>query len=698
MDRPAPGLRLEAITPPRQDIMRIWRTLRLVDQAFIRGIIGDMVMFTETPVDWICLRTATEFWDPEHAVFNFQETELAPTIEEYTALIQRPTPTTQGIFVPNPFATIRGQLSSLLGIPTQDIHEELTKDGITASGSRCLGIVGVPLLSHLGSTLIFPGLVIRQLSGLQDIPAEADRLPFRIQWVNSTSTAPARFQQIREIRHQRDASTIQRLYFPEHPTDEERAFSSTSAMAEEDRVDISEEVNPPTPAHSQPSPTHAPPPPTPTGMLPAYSGAPPTHFQPPTSLGAPLARTSQTSSASDDQARIAALEGTVNQMATNMAELLALLRGPNRASSSSTPPPGQEPTTDQTPWVQPTQAPENMEVPAPPTLHTSMAHHFTSPYPPPPAPTAVPLPPATFLSSVQVLPAPPPISIPDPATAYTAPPLMVFPAPSAPAPTHLQPHVGLSYQAPPPINTTFHEPGTPTHTAQFASPTHFFPEADAEQERRLKRMEETIRALQAGNARLDARYGDCSLFPGMRLPPKFKFMSLKAEDIPTWENLSRKFIDQYRYCAETPPTLLELSTKEMAQGQRFEEYATKWRAQVAKHIPPISETKQIQLFHSTLRGVYYSHLLAHTSSFSDLIEAGKKLDLGIKLGRMEGPTSVPTILGEPHNHTDHRSYLLPSAPTTPASADLLLGPAGPAAGNLTIIRPLRTHDGSALST
>ncbi|PKI50907.1 hypothetical protein CRG98_028705 [Punica granatum] len=239
-----------------------------------------------------------------------------------------------------------------------------------------------------------------------------------------------------------------------------------------------------------------------------------------------------------------------------------------------------------------------MEVPVPPTLHTSVAHPFTSSYPPPPAPTAVPLPPATFLSSEQVLPTPPPISIPVPATAYTGPPPMVFQAPSAPAATHLQatelppypslqPHVGLSYQAPPPINTTFHEPGTPTHAAQFASPTHFFPEADAEQERRLKRMEETIRALQA----------------------------------------------------EAPPTLLELSTKEMARGQRFEEYATKWCARAAKHIPPISEEQQIQLFHSTLRGVYYSHLLAHTSSFSDLIEAEKKLDWGIKLGRMEDPAS-----------------------------------------------------------
>ncbi|OWM64668.1 hypothetical protein CDL15_Pgr012320 [Punica granatum] len=34
---------------------------------------------------------------------------------------------------------------------------------------------------------------------------------------------------IREIQSQRDASTIKRLYFPEHPTDEKRAFSATSA-------------------------------------------------------------------------------------------------------------------------------------------------------------------------------------------------------------------------------------------------------------------------------------------------------------------------------------------------------------------------------------------------------------------------------------------------------------------------------------
>ncbi|XP_031378365.1 uncharacterized protein C6orf132 homolog [Punica granatum] len=272
-------------------------------------------------------------------------------------------------------------------------------------------------------------------------------------------------------------------------------------------------------------------------------------------------------------------------MATNMAELLALLRGPNRASSSSTPPLGPGPTVDPTLEAPPAQAPGNIEIPVPPTLHTSAVHPFTNPFPPPPAPTAVPLPPAAFLSSEHVLSAPPPVSIPAPTMAYAIPPPMVFSAPSAPVPTHLQaaelpsypslhPHVGLSYQAPPPIDTTFHEPGTPTHVAQFASPTHFFLEADTEQERRLKRMEETIRALQAGDARLDARYGDCSLFPAMRLPPKFKIPEFK-----TYEGTT------------DPRHHLRLYRGKMLQYWEYEEFA------------------------------------------------GKKLDLGIKLGRMEDPTS-----------------------------------------------------------
>ncbi|PKI68255.1 hypothetical protein CRG98_011335 [Punica granatum] len=374
-------------------------------------------------------------------------------------------------------------------------------------------------------------------------------------------------------------------------------------MAEGDHADVSEEVNPSVPTLSQPPPTHAPPPLTPAGVLPAYSGALPTHLPPPASSGAPLPPASLTSAATDDQARIAALEGT--------------------------------------------------------------------------------------------------------------------------------PHADFSHQAPPPINTTFHEPGTPTHAAQFASPTHFFPEADAEQERRSKRMEETIRALQASDARPDARYGDCSLFPGMWLPPKFKDQSkhceyhqgapghtldncwrlrdeiqrridsnrltfnavrppnVQANPLPDHRPSSGPSINMISICvserdeeaqeiplpfvinytpeeptvgftgheASPAPFVIDVpawepysdskspAAKDKGKAPAVEDGATPENSPFPSKKVTEEEAEafmkivKIQLFHSTLRGVYYSHLLAHTSSFSDLIEAGKKLDLGIKLGRIEDPTN-----------------------------------------------------------
>ncbi|PKI74258.1 hypothetical protein CRG98_005379 [Punica granatum] len=115
-------------------------------------------------------------------------------------------------------------------------------------------------------------------------------------------------------------------------------------------------------------------------------------------------------------------------------------------------------------------------------------------------------------------------------------------------------------------------------------------------------------------------------------------MTLKAGDIPTWTDLSQKFLDQHRFCAETPSTLLDLSLMQMKEDQTFEAYAAEWRGKAAKHIPLITERQQVQLLHSTLRGAYYSHLLVHTSSFSDLIEVGNKLDMGVKLGKIDGPS------------------------------------------------------------
>ncbi|PKI40456.1 hypothetical protein CRG98_039160 [Punica granatum] len=442
-------------------------------------------------------------------------------------------------------------------------------------------------------------------------------------------------------------------------------------MAPENQIGIPEEIDLPALVHSQPPATQTTSPPNSARTLPTYSGAPSTYFLPPTASGAPLPqsglpppppvyapppRTIQIPPPAHDTARVAALEdnvatlqGTIDLMTTNIAEMMALLRGPNRTSSNSTPPlvhgrrcrrPSPTTLVNQATHV--------------PTVHPT---DFSRPQPTISAITSFP--PMTIPVPDPIAFVPPPLSISTLATVYTVPPLTVFSASSAPisAPSQttepftfptLQPHIGLPYQAPPPINTTFSKPGTPIHAAHFALPTHFFPEAETEHEGRMKKMEETIKALQASDPRHNTSYLDSSFFPGMQLPPKIKeslsgpslnwFMSFQVEDIPSWAELSRRFVEQYHYNMETPPSFFELSTMEMAEGHKFEDYAMNCRLEAAKHFPLICEAQQIQMFQGTLKGAYYSHLLGHKSTFSEMIMVEKQVDLSIKLGRLEGPT------------------------------------------------------------
>ncbi|PKI67573.1 hypothetical protein CRG98_012157 [Punica granatum] len=112
MDYSHPCLRLDVIITPAADITRLWSTFRPVDRVFLRLIIGDLPLLADSPIDWTLLRTAISFLDTQRAVFSFQGTELAPPLEEYATLIQRPMPT-RDIVVPNQFGMIQSRLAIL---------------------------------------------------------------------------------------------------------------------------------------------------------------------------------------------------------------------------------------------------------------------------------------------------------------------------------------------------------------------------------------------------------------------------------------------------------------------------------------------------------------------------------------------------------------------------------------------------------
>ncbi|PKI75883.1 hypothetical protein CRG98_003717 [Punica granatum] len=181
-------------------------------------------------------------------------------------------------------------------------------------------------------------------------------------------------------------------------------------MAEENQPIVPEETAPLASAYSQPHTAHAPPQLTSTGVPSTHSRAPSVHLLslasssiPPAYLGTPLAQVpppvAQAPPTSGEPARIAALDSAFSQMIADVVELMALFKGPNRTSSSSTSPLGQGPTVDPNPWVLPTYIPKSGDAPTPPTMHVLAVHSVNIPPPLLTLPAAVPPPLMTILTS-----------------------------------------------------------------------------------------------------------------------------------------------------------------------------------------------------------------------------------------------------------------------------------------------------------
>ncbi|XP_031393300.1 proline-rich extensin-like protein EPR1 [Punica granatum] len=299
-------------------------------------------------------------------------------------------------------------------------------------------------------------------------------------------------------------------------------------MEEIDPPVPSGEVTPPTTVRSQSPATYAPP------------DVPPSMYMP--SPLVPLVLPSF-----NEAIRIAALKGTVNQMASDIIELMALLRGPNHVSSSSIPPPAYGSMVDSSPWVPPTLAPESDVVPMPAPTHFSATvpslTHAPEVYPAVALPITLsatfPHPPMTVPIIDPAMLALPPMPVSATNLIYIAPMPTVFPATSTHAPAPItepfpflapQPQISLPHRTPSILNIPYYNPGVQVVVAPEAPPTYILPTAETEQECRMKRMEEMMKALQESDSRYDASYLDLNLFPDMRLPPKIKIPDFDKYD------------------------------------------------------------------------------------------------------------------------------------------------------------------------
>src|SRR4030066_1209260 len=75
-------------------------------------------------------------------------------------------------------------------------------------------------------------------------------------------------------------------------------------------------------------------------------------------------------------------------------------------------------------------------------------------------------------------------------------------------------------------------------------------------------------------------------------------------------------------------------------NETIKEYAQRWRELAAQVEPPLSDKEMVGLFMDTLQNPYYDKMIGSmSSSFSDLVITGERIERGIRRGKF---ASVPT--------------------------------------------------------
>ncbi|XP_058732596.1 uncharacterized protein LOC131604125 [Vicia villosa] len=120
------------------------------------------------------------------------------------------------------------------------------------------------------------------------------------------------------------------------------------------------------------------------------------------------------------------------------------------------------------------------------------------------------------------------------------------------------------------------------------------------------------------------------------------YVQLERTHIHSWRDLVEAFIKHYQYNVDMAPNRTQLQGLVQESKDSFKAYAQKWRELAARVQPPMTEREMIDMFTSTLSGHYY--LACSTSaSFAEMVRCGERVEMGLKMGRIQiGTSSGPT--------------------------------------------------------
>ncbi|XP_023913708.1 uncharacterized protein LOC112025290 [Quercus suber] len=184
-------------------------------------------------------------------------------------------------------------------------------------------------------------------------------------------------------------------------------------------------------------------------------------------------------------------------------------------------------------------------------------------------------------------------------------------------------------------------------------------------------------------------YQSFSLFPNVRLPPKFKmptldkfsgtgcpkshlkmymramqplgateellaqmfqntltratlkwFLNLDDARARSWEDICHEFHNQYKYNIEVDKTRRDLETMKQELKESFSTFITKWRSKAAQTMNRPSEEEQLAMVVKNLLPVYHKYLFAqYFPNFKALIIAGTQIEDAINNGTIKNEDS-----------------------------------------------------------
>ena len=96
------------------------------------------------------------------------------------------------------------------------------------------------------------------------------------------------------------------------------------------------------------------------------------------------------------------------------------------------------------------------------------------------------------------------------------------------------------------------------------------------------------------------------------------YQGLKKNQIRTWRDLARAFLEWYKYILETAPNRLTFQSMKKGPDEDYREYAVRWKNTTSMAWPSLTSREENFMFVDTLPSPYYDmwcELIASAQSY-----------------------------------------------------------------------------------